>query len=112
MNYIDSHIGSIGNLSEAADALGYNYSYLSYLFKRTTGKNISEYYSDRRLGTAAAMLAEGKKSVGEIALKLGYSSGFALSRAFSGKYGCPPKSLMKKNNNENGERKTQKCQEQ
>lgn len=107
MDYIDSHIGSIVNLSEAADALGYNYSYLSNLFKRTTGKNISEYYSDRRLGTAAAMLAEGKKNVGEIALKLGYSSGFALSRAFSGKYGCPPKSLIKKRaKSETGERKS------
>ena len=43
----------------------------------------------------------------EIALKLGYSSGFALSRAFSGKYGCPPKSLIKKRTkSETDERKS------
>lgn len=48
-----------------------------------------------------------KRTVGEIALKLGYSSGFALSRAFSGKYGCPPKSLIKKRaKSETDERKS------
>ena len=95
MNYIDTHVYEIVQLEKIALPFNYNYSYLSTLFKRTTGKTISEYYNHRRLETAKALIAEKKKKIGEIADLLNYASPFSFSKAFKTKYGISPKSLQK-----------------
>ncbi len=91
MSYIDTHIYSITSLSEVADKFKYNYSYISNLFKRTTGNTLSEYYRGRRLDIARSLLAEGKRTVGEISEFLGYSTPFAFSAAFKKQFGISPK---------------------
>ena len=91
MNYIDTHICTISSLEELSDAIGYNYSYLSDLFKETTGNTVSSYYRGRRLELAMEMLREGRMSITEIAERLGYSSLYAFSRAFKEKFGVSPK---------------------
>ncbi len=91
MSYIDSHIYSISSLKEVSDRFGYNYSYLSDLFSKTTGNTVSEYYRSRRLDTAKALLDEGKKPVSEISELLGYSTPFAFSAAFKKHFGISPK---------------------
>ena len=93
MTYVDSHVYSIKNLTEVADAVNYNYSYLSSLFKRVTGNTVFEYYQNKKLETARILISERKKKIGEIAEMLGYSSVFAFSKAFKNKYGVSPKSL-------------------
>lgn len=95
MNYIDTHVYEIVQLEKIALPFNYNYSYLSTLFKRTTGKTISEYYNHRRLKTAKALIAEKKKKIGEIADLLNYASPFSFSKAFKTKYGISPKTLQK-----------------
>ncbi len=94
MNYIDTHVYEIGELEKIAQRFNYNYSYLSALFKRTTGKTISEYYNHRRLETAKALIAEKKKKIGEIAELLNYATPFSFSKAFKAKYGISPKNLQ------------------
>ena len=91
MNYIDTHICTLGSLKELSQAIGYNYSYLSDLFKETTGNTVSSYYRGRRLELALEMLREGSMSVSEIAERLGYSSLYAFSRAFKEEFGASPK---------------------
>jgi AraC-like DNA-binding protein/mannose-6-phosphate isomerase-like protein (cupin superfamily) len=93
MAYVDSHVYSIKNLTEIADAVNYNYSYLSALFKKVTGNTVFEYYQNKKLETARILISERKKKIGEIADMLGYSSVFAFSKAFKNKYGVSPKSL-------------------
>ena len=90
MNYIDSHIYSIRSLSEVAEALNYNYNYLSNLYKRVTGDTVVSYYRERRLEAARLMLLEGRTSVTRVAGLLGYSSVYTFSRAFKEKYGVSP----------------------
>ena len=94
MNYIDTHVYSIKNLREALGELNYNYGYLSGLFKRTTGKTLREYFFDRKMETARALIIEKKKKVGEIAEMLGYNP-YSFSKAFKEKYGVSPKNLQK-----------------
>ncbi len=94
MNYIDTHIYEIIQLEKMAAIFNYNYSYLSALFKRTTGKTISEYYNQRRLETAKALICERKKKIGEISELLHYASPFSFSKAFKTKYGVSPKNLQ------------------
>jgi len=96
MSYIDSHIHSISSLPEVAEHFKYNYSYLSGLFKRTTGNTISDYYRVRRLELARGLIEEGKKSAKEISELLGYSTPFAFSAAFKKHFGTSPKAFKPK----------------
>lgn len=95
-NYIDTHIYTLDNLQKLAPKFNYNYGYLSGLFKRTTGKTLSEYFHHRKLETAKALILEKKKKIGEIANMLHYSL-YAFSKAFKAKYGVSPKALQMKN---------------
>lgn len=96
MNYIDTHIYSLQKLDELAPQFNYNYGYLSGLFKRTTGKTISEYYNHRKMETAKALILEKKKKISEIAEMLGYNL-YSFSKAFKSKYGISPKNLQGRN---------------
>ena len=90
MNFIDANIFSIEKLEDLAQATNYNYSYLSNLFKKTTGKTLRDYYSDRRLLVARKLFDEKKLKGNEIAAKLHYASYFSFSKAFKRKFGVSP----------------------
>ena len=90
MHYIDTHIYSIENLSELSNVFGFNYSYLSKLFKNTVGKTISNYYQTKRLGAAELLMSEKKLKISQIAELLNYSSLYSFSNAFKSKYGISP----------------------
>lgn len=94
MNYIDTHIYTLKNLEELAPKFNYNYGYLSGLFKRVTGKTLSDYHQRRKMETGKALILEKKKSVGEIAEMLGYNL-YSFSKAFKRMYGVSPKNLQK-----------------
>ena len=94
MNYLDTHVYSLKQLEPLAKKFNYNYGYLSGLFKRTTGKTISEYFHHRKMETAKALILERKKSIGEIAEMLGYNL-YSFSKAFKKSYGISPKNLQK-----------------
>lgn len=91
MNYIDTHIYSMKNLYELCEITNYNYSYLSCVFRETTGTTLSDYFRKKRLDAARTLLSEGKLKIGEIASLLGYSSIYAFSKAFKARFGAPPK---------------------
>ena len=90
MSYIDTHIFSLKNLSELASAMNYNYSYLSYMYRTTTGQTLSDYFRTAKLRAAKLLIDEGKLKVSEIAELLNYSSIYVFSRAYKKKYGHPP----------------------
>lgn len=104
MNYIDTHVFSLQSLEELSDALRYNYSYLSALFKRTTGQTLADYYRLRRLKMARRLMDEGKLSLTQIAEMLNYSTVQNLSRAYKREYGAAP-SLQQAGEAANAERK-------
>lgn len=93
MNYIDTHIYSLKKLEMIARKFNYNYSYLSKLFKKTTGKTLLEYYQHRKMETAKTLILERKKKIGEIADLFGYNL-YSFSRAFKQKYGISPKNMQ------------------
>jgi AraC-like DNA-binding protein/mannose-6-phosphate isomerase-like protein (cupin superfamily) len=94
-NYIDTHLFSIRSLTDLASMCGYNYSYLSSLFKKITGTTLSEYYRHRRFESAKLMIRENKFKIGEISNLLGYNSVYAFSKAFKDEYGVSPKKFYK-----------------
>ena len=90
MNYIDTHIYHIRTLVEVADAMNYNYNYLSNLYKRVMGITLLDYYRQRKLKTARLLLSEEGATVSKVAALLGYSSLYTFSRAFKEMYGVAP----------------------
>ncbi len=91
MNYIDTNIYSLENLRDISKIAGYNYNYISSVFSKTTGITLREYYTNRKLEVANMLLYEGKLKVCQIAERLHYSNGNALTKAYKKKYGIPPK---------------------
>ena len=95
MNYIDSHIYTMKNLSELSDITNYSYNYLSNLFKKVTSDTLINYFKNRRLETARLLLSEGNFTVSRVASLLNYSSVYIFSRAFKERYGVPPSKVGK-----------------
>lgn len=96
MNYIDTHIYTMTELSELSELTNYNYSYLSSLFHQVTSSTLSEYYRNRRLETARLLILENEMSISRIAELLNYSSIYTFSRAFKDQYGHSPEQYRKK----------------
>ena len=90
-HYIDTHIFTMKQLSECARELSYNYSYLTTVFKKTTGITLSEYHRSKKLDMAKSLIAEKEHSLSDIAELLGYSGISAFSKAYSAKFGMSPR---------------------
>lgn len=90
MHYIDTHIYTMRGLSDLAEAMRYNYSYLSDIFCKVTSDTLLHYYRARRLEAAKLLLAEGRLTVSEVADLLHYASVYTFSRAFKEAFGHSP----------------------
>ena len=95
MNYIDTHIYTMGSLSDLAEAMHYNYSYMSDLFKKTMSETLNSYYRRRRLETARLLLSDGKLSVTQISELLNFSSIYTFSRSYKDYFGASPNETRK-----------------
>lgn len=102
MNYIDTHIYTMKNLSELCEATDYSYGYLSALFKKTTSETLYDYYNKKRADAARLLLNENKLTVTEISEALGYSTLYSFSKAFKKQFGLSPKLYRKRLLSENG----------
>lgn len=95
MHYIDTHIYSIQSLQVLSEKFNYNYSYISDVFKRTTGNTIVGYYQSRRLDAAKLLISEQRLKINQVAEVLNYSSLYSFSKAFKNRYGVSPKNYLK-----------------
>jgi AraC-like DNA-binding protein len=77
-------------ISEIADRVGINRSYLTSIFKREMHVSPQAFLINIRLENAARLLKETEDTVGNIAAAVGYSDPLAFSKAFKQKYGCTP----------------------
>ncbi len=82
-------------ISEIADAVGINRSYLYTLFLKETGMSPREYLSVFRLSKASEMLGISDSSVEQIAYSCGYRDAVVFSKAFKNRYGLSPKQYRK-----------------
>ncbi|HYY30929.1 MAG TPA: helix-turn-helix transcriptional regulator [Chthoniobacterales bacterium] len=70
---------------------GVSRSTFAHRFRVTVGMGPIEYLQRWRMALAKDDLIQGKRSVGEIALAIGFQSSSAFSTAFSRAMGCSPK---------------------
>ena len=89
-NYIDQNYTKEIRLTTLADLAGMSPSAFSRFFKLHTGRNLSEYIIDQRLGYASRMLVDSTNSVSEISYACGFNNLSNFNRIFKKRKGCSP----------------------
>ena len=77
-------------ISDIADKIGINRSYLSNIFKREMKMSPQAFLIQVRLERAAQLLRGSDMSVGQIAASVGYNDALSFSKAFKQKYNISP----------------------
>ncbi len=78
------------SVSELADYIGINRSYLTSIFKKLTGVSPQEYLLNFRMEESAKLLAESNLPVKTIASSVGYDNPLTFSKTFKTRFGCSP----------------------
>ena len=89
-NYINDHYMDEIKLSEVSSLANMSESAFSRFFKLHTGKTLSDYIIDIRLGFATRELIDTNDSVSEIGFSCGYNNLSNFNRIFKRKKGCSP----------------------
>lgn len=88
--YIDQHFKEEVRLQTVADLAGMTPTAFSRFFKIRTGKTLSDYIIDIRLGYAARLLVDTTTSVVEICYESGFNNVSNFNRIFKKRKGCSP----------------------
>ena len=89
-NYIAKNYMNEIRLATVADIAGMSPSAFSRFFKLHTGRNLSEYIIEQRLGYASRLLVDTSKSIAEISYQSGFNNLSNFNRIFKKKKGCSP----------------------
>lgn len=89
--YINGHYKKNIRLSYLADMVGMTPVSFSRFFKLRTGKSLSDYIIDIRLGFAARLLVDSTMSITEICYECGFNNLSNFNRIFKKKKACSPK---------------------
>lgn len=89
-NYINTHFKEDIRLQTLADLAGMTTTSFSRFFKLRTGRTVSDYIIDIRLGYAARQLADSTTSVVEICYDCGFNNVSNFNRIFKKRKGCSP----------------------
>ena len=95
-DFINTHISDSLRLEQLADLVGMTPTAFSRFFKLRTGKNLSEYIIDIRLGLAARRLVDTADSVSEICWSCGFNNLSNFNRLFRSRKGCNPTEFREK----------------
>ena len=88
--YIASHYGEEVRLETLADLVGVTPVAFSRFFHQRTGRTLSDYIIEIRLGAAARMLIDSTKMVAEICYDCGFNTLSNFNRLFRKHKGCTP----------------------
>lgn len=94
--YIDEHYKDDLRLEQLSELVGMTPTAFSRFFKLRTGKNLSEYIVDIRLGYAARRLVDTTDSVSEICYTCGFNTLSNFNRLFRKRKGCNPTEFREK----------------
>lgn len=90
-DYISSHYKEEIRLSDLAGLVGMTPTSFSRFFKLRTGRSVSDYIIDIRLGMATRALMESTTSIAEICFDCGFNNVSNFNRIFKKKKNCSPK---------------------
>ena len=89
-NFINENYQHEIRLSDMASLVGMSPSAFSRFFKLHTGRNLTDYIIDMRLGYASRQLVDSTDSIAEISYSCGFNNLSNFNRIFRKKKGCSP----------------------
>ena len=89
--YISTHYQEEIRLASLADMVGMTPVSFSRFFRLRTGKTLSDYIIDIRLGFATRMLVDSTRTIAEVCYDCGFNNLSNFNRMFKRKKGCSPK---------------------
>ena len=98
--YINDHYAEPLKLTDLAALVGMSPVAFSRFFRMRTGRTLSDYIIDIRLGFAARMLVDTTRNVSEICYECGFNNLSNFNRTFKAKRGFTPRdfrAMFKKN---------------
>ncbi|MDE7244161.1 MAG: AraC family transcriptional regulator, partial [Oscillospiraceae bacterium] len=90
IDWVEAHLTENPSLLEMSNQIGYSPYYCSSHFHEIAGTTFKRYVAGRRLAMAALEIRDTDARILDIAIKYGYSSQEALTRAFMSAFGCTP----------------------
>ena len=94
---IESDISSEISVSELAQSQGLSLGYFSTLFKKETGKSVSDFIREKRMKRASHLLRTTDLQIQTVAEKCGILDLRYFSKLFKREYGIPPKLYREQN---------------
>ena len=98
--YVNDHYADPLKLNDIADLVGMSPVAFSRFFRQRTGRTLSDYIIDIRLGYAARMLVDSSKNISEICYECGFNNLSNFNRTFKAKRNYTPRdfrAMFKKN---------------
>lgn len=95
IDWIEDNLCENPSLLQMSEQIGYSPYYCSVRFHEITGMTVKSYMAGRRLRLAALAVRDTDDRIIDIAVRCGYSSQEALTRAFRAAFGCTPASYRR-----------------
>ena len=95
--YVAEHYQENIRLNTLADMVGMTPVAFSRFFRLRTGKTLSDYIIDIRIGFASRLLVDSVMSIAEICYECGFNNLSNFNRMFKRKKGCAPKEFRENN---------------
>jgi len=95
IQYIQRHYHTPVKVSQIAQSIGFNASYLGGLFKKSIGQSLHSYINHYRVNQAENLLISGEFSVTEAAALCGFKDVYHFSKLFKKIKGYPPSRLKR-----------------
>lgn len=90
LTYLHGHFRENPTMAQTAERFGFNASYFSDLFHKTTGKTYKDYVGDLRLEYARRLVESTDLPVAKVCFACGFNSPSNFQRAYRQKFGCSP----------------------
>lgn len=97
LDYVDEHYLTIESVEKVAEEFGYNYTYLSRLFKKKVGESMNRYITEKKISLAKELLKNHPyMTLMEISEMCGYHDYKYFSRVFKAETGVTPSEYKEK----------------
>lgn len=90
INYLNFHYREKVSLEKISGLVGYHPSAFCRFFREKTGKSLSEYLNDMRIGYACKLLIEGTLTVSQVCFECGFNNLSNFNRTFKRLTGLTP----------------------
>ena len=97
LDWMEEHMEEGPTLQGVSQAVGYSPWYCSCMFHDVTGMTLKAYMTGRKIAMITEEIRDTGERIIDIAIKYGFSSQEALTRAFKEQYGCTPAAYRKEN---------------